>query len=109
MASIATLHIARHLLRRAHEDAAKNKSPDLAVYATAHEEICELLGKTDLILTLCHLLEHESSNASDMFCTSVIGSAIGVSHPLILDFKASFSRGVEPQSTSNTGTITQSN
>ena len=89
MASLATLQLTRHLLRRAHEDAVRRKASDLHVYATAHEEICELLGKTDLILTLCNFLENSDSNRSDMFCVGVIGSAIGVSHPLVLNFKAS--------------------
>ena len=89
MASIQSLHILRHLARRAHQDAVSRKQDDADVYATAHEELCELLGKTDLVLTLCHLFENHPSDAAHVRETCVIGSVIGVSHPVVLNFKAS--------------------
>jgi len=100
-----TLHLLRHMARRAHQDAVARKAPDAELYATAHEEICELLGKSDLLLTICNFLEDSGGNASEMRCAGIIGSAIGVPHSLILNFKAANPGWVEPQGSGDNGSV----
>ena len=100
-----TLQLLRHMARRAHQDAVKRNAADTELYATAHEEICELLGKTDLLLTICHFLEDGGGNASEMRCAGIIGSVIGVPHSLVLNFKASNPGWVEPQSSGDNGPV----
>ena len=105
MASIGSLQLLRHLARRAHQDAVKTGSPDAELFATAHEEICELLGKTDLLFLLCKLGQDHPGDGAQMRNLNIVGAAIGLPHPVVLDFKAAESAGVQPKSASNLCTV----
>lgn len=108
MASMGSLHLLRHMARRSHQDAIRRNAEDAELYATAHEEICELFGKVDLLLTLCHLCEDSPGNTAEMKWILVAGSIIGISHPLVLNFKACESGWPEPQSSCDDPPISKS-
>jgi hypothetical protein len=91
------LHLARHYLRRAHEEAARTNADDLDLIATAHEEICELKSRLDLISLLCHFTENDFCDGAKVPIICVIGAAIGSSNPVVLNFKASLARGEKPK------------
>jgi len=91
------LHIARHLLRRAHEDYARRNDEDLDLIATAYEELCELKGRLDLLTVLCQLTKHPSGDRPDVPLVLIIGAAVGLSDPVVLDFKASAPGRVKPK------------
>lgn len=104
MASIGALQLVRHLLRRAHHDAIR-RNEDVEIYATAHEEMCELLGKAQLLNALCEFTQDVPGDCSHMSIIGVIGAAIGLPHPVILDFEAAAPRGVEPECSGDNGSI----
>jgi hypothetical protein len=107
MASLTSLHLARHLLRREHQSAAKTGAENLDVIATAHEEICELLANTTLLSVLCHLSENNLGHGQNFPLTTIMGSAIGLAHPLVLDMEAAATRGVHADSPADGSSIAQ--
>ena len=97
MPSELTLHYVRHLLRREHQAAVRRGDEDTDTLASAHEEICELLGTARLLTILCHLSQLQTGDPPNLADVRVIGAAIGLSHPAVLNFKAAAARGMQPQ------------
>lgn len=101
MPSLQTLHLARHHLRRAHQSAVKRADDDVEIYATAHEEICELLGKVRLLAVLCHFKKDDLCDYANVSLVGIVGAAIGGSTAAILNLESAATGNVGPQSTSN--------
>ena len=95
------LHFARHYLRRAHQEAVRSNNPEVDLIATAHEEICELQARLDVVSLLCHFHEDSHCDTTHVPLVVIVGAIIGTSNPIVLDLKAALARGMQPERTSN--------
>ena len=87
--NMQSLVLIRHLVRRAHQERAKVGAEDVDLYATAHEELCELIGRLDLLSVLCQIQQRDQpGGAIPAGLAILIGAAVGSPHPAVLKFKA---------------------
>jgi hypothetical protein len=109
MASTMTLELARHVLRRAHEDAVRrNDEADTTQFAAAHEEICELLGKQNLLMALCNLSKDQDRDIPHMAKIGIASAAIGLPHAVVFDLETPTPGWVKPESTGDSSAVAES-
>lgn len=101
------LHLARHYLRRAHEHAAKYDEEDLSLIATAHEELCALQGRLQLLNRLREFAKDLPGDAEAVSLVEIVSLCVGLSDPAVLDFKAATARGV-PEGAGDSAAVTES-
>lgn len=120
MAGTLSLGLARHLLRRAHEDAVRrleaakrlgnDGSPaeaEMTQFAVAHEEICELIGRHTLLIALCNLAKEGHGPSSYLTHIGMAGVAIGLPHPVVFDLETPRLGGVKPKGAGDGAAVVQ--
>lgn len=111
---LARLHLRREMqiLARAYPNTgisapADGAAMELVQHAVAYEQISELIGKHKLLSLLCDLAQHHPGDCPHVREVMISAAAIGVPHPLVLNFEASSARGVPPEGCSNDAAIGQ--
>ena len=92
-----------HLLRRAHQNAIRNKLLNAEEFATAHEENCELLGRS---VFMDHFHENKRCDTAHMCEVCVVLSMVGLGKTFVVDDET-IGCDREPHSPLNNGSRSQ--